>query len=195
MMTFIGDVHGNFDAYEKIVMLHDDTLQVGDFGIGFPGWENKQFTWPMRHRFIRGNHDNPEVCRAHPNYLGDYGHLVEGRIFFISGALSIDQQWRLPGFDWWHDEELSVPELEWVYEYYCQYKPDIVVSHMLPQRIQQKIFHFKPEYPCRTSRMLEVMFNQWQPKLWVCGHYHLAKTVKVSGCEFHVLPELGTFHI
>ena len=37
-MKFIGDVHANFDWYNKIISNTTDTIQLGDFGIGFENY-------------------------------------------------------------------------------------------------------------------------------------------------------------
>lgn len=190
-LTLIGDVHGHFKAYESICEKHDRTLQVGDFGIGF----GEPPDCGDRHLFIRGNHDHPQHAREHPRYLGDYGYLKEDKLFYLSGAFSIDRQWRTPGYDWWFDEELSEKELQLALWLYWEAKPEVVVTHMLPHRIQQRIFHFKPAYPCRTSLTLDAMWKYHQPRIWVCGHYHKAVDHAIGATRFVVLPELGTVTI
>jgi Icc-related predicted phosphoesterase len=191
-LTLIGDVHGKFSAYESICAKHDRTIQVGDFGIGF-GIEPP--ICGANHMFIRGNHDHPQESREHISYLGDYGYLKEDKLFYLSGAFSVDRQWRTPGLTWWYDEELSEPDLQAALWFYKEAKPEVMVTHMLPHNVQQAIFHFKPSYPCRTSLTLKAMFKVHAPRIWVCGHYHLAKDVRKGKTRFVVLPELGTVTI
>src|SRR5260370_16253241 len=76
MIRFIGDTHAKFPLYRAIATAPVETddptnkifapsIQVGDFGMGFR-------TAPILapdHRFIRGNHDNPQLCAEHPNWI------------------------------------------------------------------------------------------------------------------------------
>ena len=64
-MRLIGDIHGKIEPYIQTALTYD-TVQIGDFGIGF--MHNKdmekvnKFHTDGNHRFIRGNHDDPEKC-------------------------------------------------------------------------------------------------------------------------------------
>ena len=110
-MILIGDVHGLFDNYRGFLRLCQckKSLQLGDFGLGFPmGTDHVDMSdIPGKHLFLRGNHDNPAVCRKDKNYVGDFGVLkgsfINGRfkkLFYISGAWSIDKAYRTPGLTW-----------------------------------------------------------------------------------------------
>ena len=76
MTLFIGDVHGKFGPYKRICKEYRDTIQVGDMGVGFiDRYTNRSYSNPPHyamkagnHRFIRGNHDNPGVCRKHSQW-------------------------------------------------------------------------------------------------------------------------------
>lgn len=65
---FIGDVHGKFNKYIDILKNnnYNISIQVGDFGIGFADIEYPT-ELGSNNFFIRGNHDNPHVCKNHPN--------------------------------------------------------------------------------------------------------------------------------
>ena len=70
-MLFIGDVHGCFNPYKKVTESADSSLQLGDMGNGFRTRMNKGGVTRSpelnhNHKFIRGNHDDPSVCRSHP---------------------------------------------------------------------------------------------------------------------------------
>jgi len=72
--TFIGDVHGKYQQYKKLIRSSPSTIQVGDMGIGFRRWPHGEFqTNPpydlmveTNARFIRGNHDNPMSAHVTP---------------------------------------------------------------------------------------------------------------------------------
>src|SRR5215475_1197882 len=108
MTFFIGDVHGKFEPYKRLIKDRRDTIQVGDMGVGFQGWRNGELVYLTNppydrmvegnHRFIRGNHDNPGVCRQQRQWIAD--GAVEGDMMFVGGAFSIDREWRTEGLDW-----------------------------------------------------------------------------------------------
>jgi len=77
-INFISDIHGEFKKFREWTKTMDYSLQLGDMGLGFPKDErDKYFVKDLNHRWIRGNHDDPAVCRMKPNYLGDYGFCEE----------------------------------------------------------------------------------------------------------------------
>jgi hypothetical protein len=199
-MLLIGDVHGKFKECKKIVTENPGKtiIQVGDFGVGFPG-QSTLPTFPENFYFIRGNHDNPAVARAHPNYLGDYGVKIidDRKVFYLSGAWSIDQRFRRSGLTWWYDEELSIKELEDAFELYINERPEIVLSHDCPTKVAAHILlrhslYGNPEvYPTRTGQALSAMFSAYQPKYWNFGHYHADWEKTIEGTEFQCLNELS----
>lgn len=72
MTLLIGDVHGKWHLMDRVVSnTTQDVVCVGDVGIGFAG--KKDPVMPSNFKFIRGNHDNPEIISKQPGFLGDYG--------------------------------------------------------------------------------------------------------------------------
>lgn len=193
-MYLIGDVHGHFDEYEEIVSrVTDETIQLGDFGIGFPerrarsGYEFQKVNSLTNHvsdiknKFIRGNHDNPEFCRMHPNYLGDFG--VYNGIFFVSGAFSIDRGVEVGGIKWWEDEELSTEQCYAALDLYEKEKPKIVISHECPtSALSQMKSH---QIKTRTNQFLEALLQVHQPDDWYYGHFHNSYELSIQGTRFH----------
>lgn len=194
-MFAIGDIHGKWDAYFKLIKKLDrKSIQVGDFGFGFlpdpPPWDDD-------HMFIRGNHDSPEACRKHPNYLGDFGVTDDG-IFFVSGAYSVDRMWRTIGIDWWEDEELSEEDGAKVLELYKEVKPKIVVAHDCPAPMKEYVvdrFLFDNQrFINRTSDgLMTDMIAVHKPELWVFGHYHCSTVTNIDGVQYVSLNELEIF--
>lgn len=114
------------NKYFKILTeLKNDSIQLGDLGIGFIKTQNynNKFNFD-NHKFIRGNHDNPEICKKHKNYLGDYGITSQG-LFFISGADSLDKKYRTPMINWWQNEELTTNDFKKCLNLYKKEKPEI----------------------------------------------------------------------
>lgn len=205
-MILIGDLHGNFKWLEKqlesIKKNNDQLIILGDVGIGFPEkirkFDYDKEIWKIEYGlsdfkydpkylvWLRGNHDSPSKCKNHPNYLGDYGMYKD--IFYISGAFSIDKDIRIPGVDWWHDEELSISELNAAIDLFDTLKPDVVISHDCPQ----KILHLMHTHriSTRTGQALDQMLEIHQPKLWVFAHHHISLNQKFEQTTFICLNEL-----
>ena len=200
MTTIIGDVHGDIDTLFSLGKGLDRWIQIGDLGWGMTSQYIPKF--PDNGRAIRGNHDDPEVARSHPSYLGDYGVTEEG-IFYVSGA-------KTPDFDikrrmmkaaeenshplWWEDEQLSYPELQKACALYEQTKPEIVITHDAPFCLYPALIAavtvLNPEHrgepePNVTSQAFNNMFhNIHRPRYWYFGHWHTTWAINFHGTWF-----------
>jgi len=196
-ITIIGDVHGRTKTYQKWIRDNLDpsqrSIQIGDLGLGFSGVglpAPGQPPFDGDHKFFRGNHDSPEKCRRHKNYLGDFGYLPDDSVFFLAGAFSIDRAMRVEGISWWKDEELSYQELEKAIDLYSLMKPRFVLSHEAPEKASKFLLYdlqgpyFAAKLACsgsRTSQALQVMLDIHQPEKHVFGHYHVDKKFHIPG--------------
>lgn len=213
MVKLIGDVHGKYGPYKTIMKSCKDSIQVGDMGVGFFRVPNfSEIAMPVinpsydhmvegNHRFIRGNHDNPSVCRKHTQWIKD-GHTEltpKGqRMMFVGGAWSIDRAWRTEGLDWWNDEQLSYTEFFALITQYEIYQPDIMVTHDAPESIIKQIFFdgtHKQRYISTTGAALDQMWQLHKPKFWIFGHWHEHADVVIDGCRFICLNELETIDL
>lgn len=200
-MLFIGDIHGLWENYARILEVYrpEHSVQVGDFGIGFHREDParlEQVRYAMDNfgpdnRYIRGNHDNPAACRADPRCIPDATFDAERGIFYMGGALSIDNAFRTPGLSWWEDEELSMDELYAAMDVYEAAKPRIVVTHECPESVVPYMFNwYKTEWPSRTRQALDSMLALHRPELWVFGHWHGSRDDVRDGTRFICLNEL-----
>lgn len=193
MITLIGDVHGKYDRYHKIIRQtdrHPHTLQIGDFGFKYETLNNVD---PEKHKILGGNHDNYAALPSMPHYLGDYGYssLNGVKFFFYRGAYSIDRQHRTIGIDWWEDEEVEIESFMKARELYREVKPDLVISHDCPEGISPYLLDpWSKIYQNKTGWALQELFNIHQPKLWRFGHYHKKWSMDVNGTNFKCLDEL-----
>lgn len=202
-MKFIGDVHGLYTQYQRIITENPNTIQVGDMGVGFRRWPHGEWrpnpyydlmvaqnAW-----FIRGNHDNPAVCRRHSRCISD-GHIettaTGTKMMFIGGAHSIDRAFRIEDYSWWPEEELSQQEMYALAEKYAIEKPDVMVTHDCPQEVIEHIHSHHWRDNSRTQQFLQVLFrnNNHQPKLWIFGHHHISFDQVIDGTRFVCLAEL-----
>lgn len=197
-MIFIGDVHGKISSYKKLLSRHEETIQVGDMGIGFDNNVDDELfklleTGEGYHCFIRGNHDDPnKVKKFKKSWI--YDGYYENDMMFIGGASSIDAGRRTEGVNWWREEEICVSEFYRLTDEYIFSRPKIMVTHECPQSIAESM---KPiaKVKSRTRQAFQSMFEFWQPDLWVFGHHHTHFDQKIDGCQFVCLDELETFSI
>jgi len=199
-ITLIGDIHGDLKAWYNLVQEAKQSVQVGDFGIGFLSGETHEkleefFKANQQHEFIRGNHDNPALCKSMKNgYIPDGTVDVFGttKIMYIGGAESYDRNYRLlHNLPWWPEEELTYEEQLHVFDAYVAQKPDIVVSHDAPQTAIQKLMvdtgivrHYQPS---STQKFLDALWKEHQPSKWFFGHWHVDVTGTIENTEFKCL--------
>lgn len=202
MIKFIGDIHGNFTEYAHVASQVDKSVQIGDFGIGFygPYWHEQvnKFHASGNHRFIRGNHDSPNKCKSEMvGYIPD--GTVENNIMYIGGAYSIDQRVRTEGVTWWADEECSTEEFYTFFDVYNMIQPEIMVTHDIPQEIANFIvsnyMHSNHIIGTKTGQAFDSMFQAYQPKLWIFGHWHIDLDFTYNGTRFICLSELSYIDI
>jgi predicted phosphodiesterase len=199
-MRFIGDVHGKYNQYKNIIVDCPASIQVGDMGVGFKKWHGGELIFDKNppfdamahgnHRFIRGNHDNPNVCRNHKFWIAD--GTVENDMMFIGGADSIDKAWRTEGISWWADEQLSMADWNVCFDTYVRNKPRIMVTHDCPRQIYPHLHshHVFENADDITSRSLDFIFNEWKPEIWIFGHHHKSFDQVIDGTRFICLNEL-----
>lgn len=173
-MRFIGDIHACFKRYEQITRDVDRSIQVGDFGLGF----GDAPVLSENHRFIRGNHDDPELCRKHSRWIPD-GSVVFEKIFCVGGASSVDKNLRTNGVDWWEDEEIPYSQWADILTDYERTKPSAVVSHDCPSVVAPY-----RDMSSLTVHGLDAMWEMHKPDLWVFGHHHHNVDIILGGCRF-----------
>jgi predicted phosphodiesterase len=208
-VRFIGDTHGHWKRYKKLIKAAPEgvSLQLGDFGVGF----YEPYSEPPRliggsapydtmaagsHYFIRGNHDNPAICAKHPFWVPDGTYAPNApEVFCVGGASSIDQAYRVPGYTWWEDEELSYGEWLKVMDVWEAEKPDIVATHELPESACQIIMGMSGlrqyTYPetSRTRQALDNLLDIHRPSVLIHGHWHVSYRKVIKGTEFIGLGE------
>ena len=195
-ITLIGDVHGKYEHYHKIVRQterHPYTLQIGDFGFKYDTLKNVDST---RHLILPGNHDNYDTCYNHSHFLGDYGYTSLNRIefFYYRGAYSIDRQSRTIGIDWWENEQVNIDQFMKARELYRDIKPEVMITHDCPQDIAlQMLEPGQRVYENITSWALQELYNIHQPKLWFYGHWHRSVKIQHGNTQFVCLNELETY--
>lgn len=203
-MHILGDLHGEFNYLKRLdgmlwaegEDIHPEratdrqVLILGDIGIGFPGENDLGFTPLCDTYVIRGNHDDYDVIKnmnaKNVTFIDDgtirpVRDLITGEehnALFIGGAVSIDRQWRTPGLDWWHTEEVTQNRFEEILEI-VEATEGIryVFTHDAPEYLYPGLgIHYV--YPNRTTRYLELIANMLRGNdvKWFFGHHHKAFT-------------------
>lgn len=204
LTRIVGDIHGKIYDYQAYSLAgwNGPSIQVGDFGIGFAGdyWHESVAEWQQanpQHRFIRGNHDNPAQCKTMPGYIND--GVIENDVMYIGGAWSIDWAYRREGFDWWKDEELSIEQLNRMYDIYVTVKPRVMITHDAPTDVTYEMFvqsglaiggSNAKKIQTRTGQAFQAMFDAHQPEFWAFGHWHHTMQYKGGRTIFQCIGEL-----
>jgi hypothetical protein len=196
----IGDVHGRIPEYQKLLATlppGSRSIALGDLYLG-----RRAVSLPdllEEHKFIRGNHDDPDLCRKNPNYLGDFGYLADHDLFFLSGAQTAS--WRVLGNSkyWYRNEELSDADLEAAITLYAKTKPRALIAHEFPQEAIPELLrglggnYFEAKGNCINSRTpiaLQRMVEIHRPERFFGGHYHISRTSDLKGTRYKCLREL-----
>ncbi len=192
-IAIIGDVHGKFKAYERLItnLNCDMTIQVGDFGIGFGLDIDPETLVKNNSYFIRGNHDNLKICRNYSNFIedGEIRKIGDKKIMFIGGAYSVDKDNRTIGIDWWDDEEITYGDASRISDIYINNKPDIVITHDCPSVIYSEIATYKGS--SFTSQVFDFLFENHKPEAWYFGHHHRNIEKTILGTTFRCIHELS----
>lgn len=185
----LSDIHGNMDILNNAIQKTDQDLiiQIGDFGFA-DNIAELNFISPDKLKIVGGNHDEyPELIK-YPHYLGDWG-IIPGfdlKVGFLRGAYSVDKEYRVPGFSWWSEEELTMPELWYFLDWYEKEKPDIMLSHC--STITGLHTCITPFFGySRTETILEEAFKIHSPKIHIHGHLHVSKRYKVGVTDCYSL--------
>jgi predicted phosphodiesterase len=192
----VGDVHGKFGFLENIVnQLGRENLylQVGDMAVGMPKANCPEDFNNLY--FIRGNHDSPGACKNHKKYLGDFGYIEDLDIYFIGGGYSRDYKQRIPGYDWWTEEELTTESFHEIQQNLIEIQPSIIISHDAPFYIIKRMFSYPDYHKNRTVHNLENTWLKYKPKAWIFGHHHASKQDIIDKTLFICLQELEVINL
>jgi hypothetical protein len=219
MITVVGDVHGKYDKYFNIVKNKEYSLCLGDFGFS-SSWNKLSYSKldPNKHKIVGGNHDDYDLAPYVDHYLGDFGKTIVGgfSIFYIRGGISIDRVYRVGDElnggpkTWWSQEELNYKQMTECEALYKKTKPEIVISHVPPQRFIENIhgnkdnsilqkFKFHKGFCENTSLLCDRLLDIHLPSLWCSGHHHRDYIETYGGrtgqMKFVSLGELSTYEL
>lgn len=211
-LKIVGDVHSwitkgphGKPSYTDITQGCDYSIQLGDMSFDYTILKGID---PDNHKFFPGNHDNFDTIDKSPHYTGArWGQWTLNNIpfFFCGCGFSLDWKSRLQHQYatgekiWWEEEQLSYTESHQCWEAYKALKPKLVITHEAPRSIANILsdpsvlrnFGYDPDtFTTSTSELLQSMFEDHQPEMWIFGHYHKSWNQEVNRTWFRCLDEL-----
>jgi len=215
MLVFVGDLHGRLNALINLFDSLDPDLvtaviQVGDFGIFWPGSCNKidNFFHSYRSKipfyFCDGNHENHQVLDdlhdkqktdivsvSHNCYHVRRGTSVvldELEILFMGGARSHTEKSSrplIPNKNWWPRE---IPSEEEFYRFRQSFESaDIIVSHDCPTPLMSHKAYYHEWSQNSVSQFFDAVLesSESKPGRWFFGHHHDFDTWKMGDIDFY----------
>ncbi|MHA7191127.1 metallophosphoesterase family protein [Arthrobacter sp. MDT2-16] len=198
-----GDWHGHLGFAQAVVKSAaregvKTLIQVGDFGLDWPGAMRGRFEQRLNRLLVdlemellvsAGNHDNMSVISALPvtdeglirwrsniSVLPKGGRtVIEGlRIGGLGGALSVDGRFRIPGKDWWPEEE--EPTRDQAEALVAGGSVDVLIAHDAPMgtpvRSSLELSAELVEQANQTRTLLREVVDRLAPAHVFCGHWH-----------------------
>ncbi len=123
--------------------------------------------------------------------------LPDGRkVLFFGGAMSTDQEGRTEGDSWWAGEVPTPEDLDYARTQVAAHggRVDIVISHTAPvaflrQLPKKEIDLDRFEDP--TVALLDMILEEFRPKQWFFGHFHLHAKGEALGCAWQCMNAEG----
>ena len=196
-LIVIGDVHCKIKKYYEIISSCKESIQVGDFCLQ-DEWDWLEKNVSLEHKINPGNHDFIPYLNK-PHSLGNWS--FERGIFTVRGANSVDKHKSTEGLDWFPNEELNYQETNEVFDNWNIIKPKVVITHDCPASVAEIFFDMptsginKEVFKSTTRELLQGLFEDHQPDIWIFGHHHQSCDMVINGTRFICLAELETFEL
>lgn len=205
---YVGDVHARFSDFERIVTCAlnrspvkiDQVVQVGDFGF-FPRLHFQKYpesSLPVEVKWIDGNHEDFQSL-----YLGEGLDLyagatyiprstIENGVLYIGGGTSIDRAERKQGIDWFPEENITSADIRRLNDTLVDTpaKVQVMVCHDTIWNEYRTVLARRFDGVDPNARLLEFVFHELHPKLYIHGHHHRRLSYQVGRCRFECLDQI-----
>jgi hypothetical protein len=212
-VAILGDVHCDWTSLNVVVSQilrnHPEVthiFQVGDFGDGWPGV--KRFKWSkafhedlptIPFHWCDGNHENHDRLHAKGSgkskdpliiyqERGSILSIENTHTMFFGGATSIDRAMRTEGYSWWPEEAIKYRE---VMAALGQGPIDAMVTHDCPDVFGCRGEH-KEVFGKGDRQALDALYEEYEPRFWFYGHYHMAERGEYRNTQWVCCPETIT---
>jgi hypothetical protein len=105
-------------------------------------------------------------------------YRIDGFKFLVmGGALSIDQEYRIPGRSWWKEEYWSEQEKTDLFELLAHdHEFDYVLAHTGPDSVNFRLFNSlfsgSSKFTDEVAKLNDTVDARINCKGWFCGHWH-----------------------
>ncbi|MCV0439866.1 MAG: metallophosphoesterase [Hydrogenophaga sp.] len=219
----LGDTHAFWHetnvTIAKAIRQHPDIthiVQVGDFGYG--DWTGGKPFKPSKGFFsdeelaiynaaekmwIDGNHEGFDQLEADGGaWQPGWTHMPRGsvlevdgiRMMFFGGASSIDKHMRTEGKSWWHQEDITMRQIQETLDT-VEGPIDALFTHEHAGCIPYSDDRYKHDHlPSKGNRqLLDVLVDRYQPDYCFFGHHHHADQGTVGTMEWYCCPIIETY--
>lgn len=117
-------------------------------------------------------------------------------VLFFGGAMSTDKEGRTEGDDWWAKEVPTVEDLDHVRTQVRNHggRVDVVISHTGPTAFLRNLPQYKIDQTRLTDPtvcLLDSILEEFRPKQWFFGHFHLIAHGEDQGCSWRCMNAEG----
>lgn len=187
---------------QKELNKSDILIICGDSGLCWSGkdddkwlqqwYEDKNFTTLI----VDGNHENHMLISKLPiiEKFGGKVHQISNSVFYairgeiytingkkiltLGGAESTDKQYRVEGYSWWKDEEITAIDLSCAF--YNLEKYDFSIDYIISHTGGSEICRHLGFIPTTSDYFLDKILAVSIYKKHYLGHYHLDKLIDKS---------------
>lgn len=198
---------------QKELNKSDILIICGDSGLCWSGkdddkwlqqwYEDKNFTTLI----VDGNHENHMLISKLPiiEKFGGKVHQISNSVFYairgeiytingkkiltLGGAESIDKQYRVEGYNWWKDEEITIKDFKRTIDNLERgnFKVDYFITHTGGGEVARNLGFLPTNCDKYVSFFLDTLRNTPH----YCGHYHVDRIInKQSRILFDDIIEL-----
>lgn len=126
---------------------------------------------------------------VHYHARGSTLTLPNGKVvLFVGGADSVDKDTRVPGYDWFKDEILTLDD----FNHFPDVNVDVVISHTCPTYFDvntndEENYYGYDKYSDPSRKVLDLVFDKYKPTQWYFGHWHLSQSDVYKDCSWTLL--------
>ncbi len=194
-IILVGDVHGKINKlirYIDDIHFYNEKFQyilLGD--VGFKEEYDYLISLNISNlKVLFGNHDYYPYLNNNIISLGNYYSFEYNgnKILCLRGGISMDKKRRFLNIDYFEEEDYDYKLANEILDYCEVYKPDIIISHVLPTSIGYKLFGYYDNF--NINNTFDEILELYKPKKWICGHYHKSINIVIDDVEYKILNEL-----